>query len=220
LYVGRGDAKRARATLEKSLGTRPDLRTVQIMAELALDDDDLVAVSKYEQQLEQIEGADGTSWQYVRAQRLTKAAIPMEAQKRGTILSEASRLQERIVLLRPDWPGGYLLKAQLAKLQEEKPSVAIDAYIQAIRCGESRVKVIEDLVFLLYRENRLTEAESYLDRVRQPNLMPATLAPLAMALDMKHGNSQRAIALAQSEITKEPEKWDNQLRLGQLLFLD
>ena len=222
LYLTQGDRVRARTLLaDLAKGTSTDLRSLELLVELAFDANDANDAEQWQRQLREREGQDGTIWRFYRGQNVLRAAAKETNQQAvAGLLGEAQQLQEEIERLRPAWAPGYVLKAQLYQTPSKKnDNLAIDAYTQAVRLGQDRPGILEPLIFLLYRNRRFDEAATHLDRLRgNANLSPE-LAVLAMAIDASAGRFSQAIETARREVARDPKNAQSHVQLGQLLAM-
>jgi tetratricopeptide (TPR) repeat protein len=99
-------------------------------------------------------------------------------------------------------------------------SGAIDAYQRAIALGENRTSVYQELITLLYRRNRLAEAEPFLSRLRAADQLSPQLESLGIAIDAQQGNLQRALETARRRVQRDPKNFTYRIQLGQLLAID
>jgi tetratricopeptide (TPR) repeat protein len=235
MYLADGKADQARPLLEKAAEARDaDLRPLQFLAELDLQSGNVEERVSYDRELEAREGADGTTWRYYRAQRLMQRANKLDKSDHAgaaKLYQQATELQEKIESLRPAWAPGFLLKARLAEVRPitgtsgsrvpaHDDATAIDAYKQAIRLGARGIPVYEALVQLLFRQNRMAEADGYLDQLRDIAPLPDEMSTIAMAIDVRQGNLDRAITLAREQAASQPDDAMRHLRLGMLLARD
>jgi tetratricopeptide (TPR) repeat protein len=230
MYLTDGKADQARPILERvAEADKNDMRPLQFLAELALQAGEVDKPISYNTELESREGADGTNWRYYRAQQLMQrgnAIGKTDPAAAAKLYQQAAELQEQIESLRPAWPPGYLLKARLAETRPLKAGngaaiydepAAIQAYTQAIRLGARSVPVYEALINLLFRQSRINEADAYLDQLRDVGPLPDELSTVAMAIDVRQGKLDRAVALAREGIAAEPDDAMRHSRLGMLL---
>ncbi|MGH7138965.1 MAG: tetratricopeptide repeat protein, partial [Pirellulales bacterium] len=120
--------------------------------------------------------------------------------------------------MRPYWAPTFLLKGRLALLgSKPDDEAAIAAYSQAIRLGERRIQLYQELISLLFRCHRITEGAALLDRLREADNVPEELVSLALAADVSQGNVPRAVKLAANDVRRHPDDSFSHLRLGQLL---
>ncbi|HUY91125.1 MAG TPA: tetratricopeptide repeat protein [Pirellulales bacterium] len=225
LDLSQGKSDAARKKLEELAGAAPkDRRVPALLAEMALARGDLPNAEKWEQRLRDILGEEDALWRYYRAQRLIyqfAKTAPDDQKARQRLIDEATKLQAEAERLRPNWGAAYLLKAKLALLGRQPDSeAAVRAYIQSIRLGETRLQVYESLISLLYQQNRIAEAATYLNRLRDATELPAELTTMAMAIDVRQGNLARALESARREVEQHPDDATRRLWLGQLLALE
>ena len=222
LLLAQGQSDRAKwALLELAKVASADLRPVQLLLELATEAGDLKGIEHWERRLKDLEGPDGTHWRYYRGEKLIREAGEGEQSLSiNKYLEEARVLQEEIERLRPAWAPGYLLKAKLHQVPSIRDdNVAIDAYEQALRLGERRPRIVEELVLALYHQNRLVEAGNYLKKLRDGGNLSPELASLAMMIDAREGNLNPAIETARREVARAPSRAEAHLQLGQLLAM-
>lgn len=224
VQLSRGKREAARQGLNVvSANTADDARPVQLLAEMALESGEWAEARRQEERLKQLEKTDGqTGWQFYRSQRLIGEAIRAEKDAdRDQLLAEARSLEGQLERLRPFWAPTYLLKGRLAQLgAKPDEEAAIHAYSEALRLGERRIELYQELISLLFRGHRITEAAAILDRLREADNVPQELVSLAVAADVSQGNVQRALRLAAAEVQRTPQDAFGHLRLGQLLALD
>ena len=225
LLRSQGKVDLARRQFEELARIAPDdRRTVALLAELALERGDNREAQALESRLRELCGDEDALWRYYRAQRLLNdlAELPAgEGDARRRLFAEATKLQQKIEILRPQWGAAHLLKARLAQLATP-PDVeeAIRGYVEALRLGETQVKVYQALVSLLYQQNRLAEAASYLNQLRSATDLPREISSLALAIDVRQGHLARALAEARRETQRRPDDALSHVWLGELLSLD
>lgn len=222
LYRGKRDlAQKELAAVATSASE--DLRPVQLSAEMALETRDWPDVERQEQRLKEMEKVEGQSgWQFYRAQRLLgQAAKTEDTALRDNQIHEAQALETELERLRPYWAPTYLLKGRLAQVgTKPDDDVAIQAYSEALRLGERRIQLYQELISLLFRRHRVAEAAALIDRLRESDNVPEELVSLAVAADVSQGNVARAVRLATNEVRRDPDDAFGHLRLGQLLALN
>ncbi len=228
MYLSDGQTGEARRLFKsRADADKRDDRPLHYLIELELQAADrenpgkLSEALRLVRELESREGAEGAAWRYYAAQRLLLQATASGAHKSPNVkkqLQQAGDLQRQIEELRPNWPPGYLLKGRLAEAAAPPDaSTAIQAYARAIKLGERNIAVYEAIILLLYRENRLAEADQYLAQLRQAVSVPPELATVAMAIDVSQGNIERAIEMARAQLARAPDDPLRHIRLGQLL---
>lgn len=228
LHLSTGKVARARSELASLANLQPrNIALVQLLADLALDARDLGELERWEAQLQRLEGQDGTAWRFYRAHRSSIEAKDV----RDPLFAEAKRMQADIQRLRPTWGPGYRLKGFLAEKQSHDKeatvserqnliSEAIDAYERATQLGEQRVQIFEELIRLLYAQNRIGDASQYLDRLRHLVGSSSQLSALSVAVDLRQGDLKRALQVARDAVARNPQNSAARLWLGQSLSLD
>jgi tetratricopeptide (TPR) repeat protein len=222
LYRGKRDEAR-RELIGVSEIVTADVRPVQLLTELALETGDWAEAQRQEERLKELEKIDGqTGWQFYQAQRLIGEGVQQkDFAARDRLINEARALQSRLEHLRPFWAPTYLLKGRLAQLGlKPDEDAAIEAFFEALRLGERRVQLYQELISLLFRRHRITEAAAIIDRIREADDVPQELVSLAVAADVSQGNVARAVRLAAAEVRRNPDDSFSHLRLGQLLALN
>ena len=115
LYLGAKNNEKAIPLLEEIAEEDPkDTLSRLALAELAIHADEWATAEKWEQQLAEIEGDQGSMWKQIKATRLMYQA-DVETEDRGSAqLDAASELQVQVQRQRPEWAPGYLLAGQIA----------------------------------------------------------------------------------------------------------
>lgn len=234
MYLADGKTELAKPLLERlAKMDAGDTRPLQFLVELELQDGKLDKSAPLVNELETREGPEGVAWRYYRAQQFMLQAGKIQQtdpSDAANLYQRAASLQEEIQALRPAWAPGYLLKARLAESRPIKTTAmtsgaaplhddaaAVKAYVQAIRLGARSVPVYESLILLLFRQNRVSEAEDYLSQLREIAPLTDRLSTVAMAIDVNQGNLERAVEMAKKLVAEAPKDAMHRLRLGMLL---
>ena len=170
------------------------------LAELASESEKMEELQRWEEQLRDGEGPDGIFWRYYRAKRLLVQA----RDARDPQFYEAEKLADELQTMRPFWPASHLLVG-LAAQRQGKIEKAINAYESAIRLGERRTRVFEQLIQLLYAKRRFAEAEEYLGRLQEQVPSSANLSTIEIALAAQAGDLNRALAVARRGVETRPK---------------
>ncbi|HJT36125.1 MAG TPA: tetratricopeptide repeat protein, partial [Pirellulales bacterium] len=189
-------------------------RLVQLLAELAWEQQDLESLEVNERRLQELEGPEGTVWRFFRGLRLS-AGSPEPDDAR---LATAVKLQAEIEQARPQWPAAYLLKGRLAEVRNQ-PDEAIAAYSTALRLGERRPQIYGYLATRLYQLGRYAEAHALLDELKSRQPLSMGLTGLDLALDVRAGNLDSAVDAARRQATNRPDDPTALVWLGQILDL-
>jgi tetratricopeptide (TPR) repeat protein len=117
--------------------------------------------------------------------------------------------------MRPAWPPAHLLLAIVAERQG-RIDRAIEACQQALRLGERRTRVYEQLIQLLYAKSRFSEAEEYLAQLREQIPSSEGLSSMEISLATQAGDMKRALAAAQRGVESRPQDPMARVWLGQV----
>jgi tetratricopeptide (TPR) repeat protein len=218
VLLQRGQPVEARDLLELlSADGSDDPRPLQALTELALEGHDFNQARRHEERLRLLERIEGqTGWRFYRAQRLIGEALRAgDADDRQKRLEEARSLQSRLERLRPYWAPTHLLKARLAQLNATPDDEsAILAYYTALRLGERRMQVYQELVSLLFRQHRVAEAAGLIDRM--PDAAGQRLRAVARLLRGGSASREQAFELLQSLVESGDEAPLDRLLLARL----
>lgn len=137
-----------------------DTALARQLGDLFLKNGQLDLLTELETTLRDSLGLDA-SVLYFEARRLLDEVSGAADPKIGQVLA----MQARIASQRPAWPAAYVLKAE-AERKREGIGRAIEAYQAAIRLGERRAVIYEELIAMLFDLGRLAEAERYLAQLQ------------------------------------------------------
>jgi len=183
------------------------------LAEMACSLGKIEESQRWDEKLREREGPDGFYWRYYRATRLS-AEIQDVKDKR---FHEAEKLVDELLTLRPSSSRTHLLRAQVEQKRGNREQ-AIDAYSNAIRLGERRIEVYEQLTKLLYEEQRFVEAEEYLAQLQEQVPLSESLSTLEISVAAETGRLDRALALARRGVESPPKEPMAQIWLAQVLL--
>ncbi|MBN1588463.1 MAG: tetratricopeptide repeat protein [Pirellulales bacterium] len=215
LSLEEGHIESSQAQLSRLLETDPtNVALVQQLAERAFELHNLKDAERWEKKLRELEGPDGSYWRYCRARRLLVQAEDTDDSR----FIAACKLQSYLQSQRPAWPPVYVLAALISQRQGNLPQ-AISAYQEAIRLGDQRVSLCQQLVSLLYRTRRYAEAERYLSKVGDSAAASPALSWLEMQVFAKQGKLDQALQAARQGIARRPDDPTAQVWLGQILAL-
>jgi len=212
LRLGKVDDARKLLTAVASSGESDEI-LLELLADLALETQNLDDLAHWESELQKQEGPDGTAWRFYRAQRLLTQSTASTDER----LTEVERLVADIQRIRPRWSMGFLLQGQLAQ-RRQQPEIAIDAYRKSIDLGGSHQFAREELINLLYASGKLDEAEKCLADIGAGRELSPRLASIAIALRLHRGDTPQAIELAQKEVERRPNDAMSHVSLGQTLL--
>ncbi|MCL2743471.1 MAG: hypothetical protein FWE67_06450 [Planctomycetaceae bacterium] len=147
--------------LKSTFDQSPDMLKPQaffLLANIAIDRNDLQQAKAAQERLEQMEGAPdfGTMWRYIKARYVLAQQEPD--------YDSARKILEEIIALDSNWDMAYLLRArieeQFIKGKPEDPKARdkiIEAYQTAIRCGNIQPAVWNRLLVLCEEAGRLDD---------------------------------------------------------------
>jgi tetratricopeptide (TPR) repeat protein len=197
--------------MEKEFPDHPQL--LRRLVEMAWDLGKTEESRRWEEKICEKEGANGFYARYYRAQRLA-AEIADGKDKR---IHEVKKLVDELVKQRPSSPGVNRLVAQIEQKCGNREQ-AIQAYRNAIRLGERRIEVHEQLTTLLYAEGRFAEAEECLAQLQGQVPLSGGLSGLDICLAAQRGNLDRALATARHSVKSRPKDPMAQIWLGKVLL--
>lgn len=199
-HLQTGDAPAALRCLNELAALQTGrLDVLDQLAELSQQTGDTAAARNWIARLQQYEGAQGTRWRYWSGLvELSAASSPTDSR-----VLDAARWQTEIQFLRPEWPAGYVLKGAIAEKRGDL-AAAEENYRTAIDKGDTGPLAYEKLVNLLFQQNKLAEAQAFLDKQQSRLGADRDLAALSLASQIQQGNLARAMALAQQRLDSQP----------------
>jgi tetratricopeptide (TPR) repeat protein len=193
-----------------------DANILRKQAELALERQDFSALQSLEQELSKKEiTVVGLPWAlYFRAYRLLADATGDRAQK----LREAETAAAELERIWPDRPQAFTLKGLIYR-QSGRADLAAAAFEQAIRLGDNRIAVYEQLLPLLDQLNRPVDLERYLSRLNQQTPLSQVLTEVASFHQFRRAQKDQAVKIARSAVKLRPEDAGAYLWLGRVLLV-
>jgi len=185
---------------------------VRRLAELALEQNDLKGVKRWEDTLLELEGPTGTYWRHIRALRLIAESQTVQ----DPAFREAVELTAYLQRQRPSWPAAHVLKGLIQERQKEFER-AIESYQEAIRLGDNRLNVYQRLIELLSNMKRFAEADRYFGMLQYGDSLK--LDTLEISLAAHQGQSVRALQIARRAVERRPDDLTAHLWLGQMLIV-
>ncbi|MCU0880513.1 MAG: tetratricopeptide repeat protein, partial [Pirellulaceae bacterium] len=200
-----------------------NLAPVRQLGELALEQRDLAEVEKWERIAAGEDfGLPGqTVGQYFRAWRLYLGAMAenVSADQKEASLKQALLALDEVDLARVnDWAEAATLKGMVT-LQLGRVEDAVNELERAIKLGDRRVVVYEQLISLLDRLGRSAEIERRLAELE--SVLPSTqrLAELGSVKELRNERPDQAVAIAREGVVRRPKDPLAHLWLGRMLLL-
>jgi tetratricopeptide (TPR) repeat protein len=171
-----------------------DPKPLQQLLDLAIRENDLALLRRVESSLERLEGPQGSLATLARATRLLHET---EAAGGGSIFV-ARKLAAELEGLRPSWPPVYLLKGRIAQHQKQDEEAA-EAYREAIRLGSRNVTALEQLVVLLYQQDRPADVLALLSRLQREGQLERAVELARAAADHRQPDPMGQIWLGYAQ---------------------
>ncbi|QGJ71826.1 Hypothetical protein PBC10988_35370 [Planctomycetales bacterium 10988] len=190
-----------------------NLEALSQLAQSALQAGHIEATEHWEEKLMKVEGERGTHWRFHRAQRLLQTNEEVDSPG----FREAMKLLAFLQQERPSWSAASLLKAQVAQRQGFIDR-AIDAYQMALHQGDRQLPLFEQLISLLYEQERFAEAERHLAMLEGEIPHSPTLSSLAISVASQRGNLDSGLEVAKKRVKNQPKDLMARIWLGQLLL--
>ena len=165
ILAAANDLPAAQQLVAKLIEAAPENASLLALGiETCLDGGDFNTAKKWEAALRK-HSADGFDWRYLRARRMVASYEGLSSEEKTELRQLVRDLQDE----RPRWYRLAALAALHALLQGDKHQALAD-FQKAIDLGDPRPMTLQQLVTLLYEQNRFTEAEELLARLtaKQP----------------------------------------------------
>ena len=210
-----GNGSEARSILEEAHRVNPhELGPVELLARYAGDDRDWTQLAKWEDELKDLEGENGTAWKACRVIRL----LAGEGQPGGDQLAEANELAQQISAARPWWATGEYLYAQVA-LRTGDTSGAIRHLEKAWQLGERNARVADQLLDLLRQAGRTRDADRFVNELGDLPLSSPRLFDRLLPQLSRQGDSSQLVAHARQWAEANPQDAEGFVRLGRTLLV-
>ncbi|MBI3860377.1 MAG: tetratricopeptide repeat protein [Planctomycetia bacterium] len=191
----------------------PDLWAYETAADLAVvagDADDLLVCA---QQIESLEGADGTMWRFVKSIQL------LESEKEGNdAIHQANRWAAEIETSRPAWAQLQTLRGRIAD-RLGRTAEAAESYEQALRSGARSLATCQWLVSALQRLNRSADAAGFVGQSNQIAALSDELSAEAIPASLRTGHTDAALRIARTAAELRPADTAAQVWYAQTLAL-
>lgn len=213
-YVELGAYEGAERVLQKLAQRRQDDVSVRRqLVTLALKRGDTVMAAELIEKIHEIEGPDGIYW------RLAQASANVARAQRGDVamLIEARRLVLAVQETLPNSPHISVFLGQIDLLSGREDEAA-EQLLLAVDRGEQSVDVVYELVDLLARLDRHSDAEDVLRKMEERREIPlaGAFGELAVSVWMQTGNYKSAMNMADRAVRADPKNSDKWLWLGRL----
>jgi tetratricopeptide (TPR) repeat protein len=214
LALAERDMAKARQMLLAEHRRQPqNVKVMQRLAELELEQRNFPAVEAWEKKLE-VAGTLGEPLAgYYRAWRRLLTSKSDNVPE----LNAALRDMEQVLLLRPNWPEASSLRGMIHQ-QLGRIDQAVADYERAVRLGERRVLVFENLIALLDQLNRTPDVERYLARLEADIPLSRRLAEMAGEHEIRSDRPEQAVEIARKNVALRPNDPLAHLWLGRLLI--
>ncbi len=235
IHRGMGERSLAESTWRAAIEKRPDeLRIRAALFELACEEGDVDKAQAAAAEIARLAGETSPQARVANAASLVLSVRVQQAKKMAGLsdtdreidamdlsAEESEQLTAAKNLLieaendRPGWAQIQQLFAEIAGLQGDMPA-AIERLQQATRLGPANPAVIRQLVSLLYRSNRLEEAQQTLALVGPDGL--DGMERVSAEIDLKAGQFDQAVAAAERSLAgNQNQSAGDLLWFGQLL---
>lgn len=191
-----------------------EVRVIAQRCEQAIREGDLATAEQCEVGLRDVEGGDGAVWRFYRGYRLLVSATAADDPQ----LAEVEVIRKYLVKNYPAWPNTYLLGGMLFERRQE-PTLAIDAYNDAIIRGLNNIQLVERVVTLLYRLERYEEVDQILTQLQDRLATSQTLSGVRIARAMENRLLEEAVTAAKQATTARPKDPFAHIWLGHVLRL-
>ncbi len=170
---------------------------------------------KYEKQLRELEGPDGSLWRFAQARRLAIESRDVHDDS----FVKATQLLSQLQGLRPTWIQVYMLGADIAQRKGDSRQAARDL-TKAVELGARQPTIIQVLVSMLYQQGRMADAEQLLGRLGElGNTSGGTdLSGTVIELSLKDRDYERALRLAEDGVKARPDDATAYLWLGRAML--
>ncbi|HEY1376194.1 MAG TPA: tetratricopeptide repeat protein, partial [Gemmataceae bacterium] len=188
-----------------------DLRSRVVLFDLAAAAGDADGMTKWQEQLREIEGPDGLLWKFARASALVRRA----QQGDRAAAAEARTLLAAVNVRRPNWARVPLCQARLDDLDVKTRDAAASEYLRAIDLGERDPAAIGRVVVLLCARQRYDEANAVLRKLSDETLLPPDAQRAAAEVALRIQDKDHGLALAERPAVRDSKDYrDHLLRAG------
>jgi tetratricopeptide (TPR) repeat protein len=182
------------------------------LCDLAIEAGDHAGARRTVSQLRTVEGKDGSLSRYAEVEILIDLARRGDARA----LHQVPRLISEIALIRGDWWGVSVLKAQVAEAQDRLED-AIDHYLDAIKRGKVPPATARRALDLLNRMQRYNEIDGVVANLSSRGMELEDLKLARAFTALRRREFDRAVAIARETIPEMSNNPFDHITLGQIL---
>jgi tetratricopeptide (TPR) repeat protein len=208
-----GEGKQALALwdqLAKEPLCRNDLRVQFGLAELALQVGDDALVRRGLDEVQRIEGGQGTLSRLGEAIRLIRRGIDATSREQARALLDAA------AAARPGWAAINVARGELFE-RDGHPEKALNEYREAIHLGERSPRVVRRALELFNRDGRFAEAAQVLRQLKKQAPLTEELKRLEVDIALHNRDSDNAIQRALELVNPDSNDYRDVMWLGQVL---
>jgi tetratricopeptide (TPR) repeat protein len=190
-----------------------DANVVLRLADIALSTKEDVEITRWQKELERIEGTEGPNSRVLRARRLLSLSDEPSDERQ----EEAKQILESLSTELPTWVAPKWLLGQIAESRGEFADAARH-YQQMLDVGAGFIDLYERSVNCLCRAGDFRQASVVLVQARSNGLESQRLETLGYYAAAGTGDVAEALAKLKERVRKEPDNGDAWLLLARLLI--
>jgi tetratricopeptide (TPR) repeat protein len=210
-----GDVKQA-LTLWDQLAQHPrcrnDLRVQFGLVELALQNGNDVLANRGLEEVQRIEGGQGTLWRFGEALRLIHRS---QADDQAALDQARSHL-DAAASARPGWIAVHVARADLEE-RACRPDIALNQYWEAINLGERNPRTVRRMVELLNKRQRSRDAAQVIRTLKKKAPLSEDLRRLEVDVALRTHDAGNAVQRALELVNPDSSDYRDCLWLGQVL---
>lgn len=214
LAITGGNVAQAQVILEKQAADDPrNPEPVFRLAQLALTAGEESTYTRWQRELVEREGPNGTLWRYCEIDHLLRQSMRGDR----SALAKANDLAAELTSLRPNWSATQAAAAYIAEAQGRFDD-AINHYQSAYRLGDNRPALSQRLIGVLLARGRAEEARKHLDDLPKGRLLNPEMLPFVVQVGVASRNPKQAADLVREAIRLNPLNGEPYCLLGQVLL--
>lgn len=215
LKLAQQDYDGARQLLVREHEAQPDdLSTLLLLAELDVQRRRWSEAQQWEAKLNKLPHPAGLHSRVLSVRRLLANSKGISDASFMRAANELQRLREQA----PSWPEVAVLAGQVAQRRNDLEEAAAQ-YGHAVELGARQLPVFENLIAVLERLERYTEAQRYLQQLESQVPLNQNLTVLQGTVEMRLDQPERALAMARQAVEKRPNEIEARLWLARLLVM-